>query len=360
MERIVQTENLHEAFLRAARGKQCKVAVMAFRDDLHNQMCAIQRDLLAGRYAFGPYHYFTIYDPKRRIICAAPFRDRVVFHAMMRICHPVFDNHQVCDSYASRLGKGTYKALERAGQMARRHRWFAKLDMVKYFDSIDHEVMMSQLCRLFKDGMLLRYFDDLIRGYSTLPGRGLPIGNLTSQYFANHYLSPADHLLLERMGAKGMVRYMDDVLIFDNDTNRLKDVVACYSDHVRHSLRLDLHAPIINRTDCGVPFLGYVVKRDCLRLNGRSRRRFVRKMAQWSVLVQQERVSIEQYAEHATCLMAFARKADVRQLMRKLSQTPGMFPSGLQPREPWWQLEQQRQELPSVQPQQQHAVEHEQ
>lgn len=329
MERIAQSDNLREAFLRAARGKSSKHVVVQFRASLDQQLQAISDDLLAGRYTFGPYHYFTIYDPKKRVICAAPFRDRVVFHAIMRICHPVFDNHQIHDSYASRIGKGTYAALERTQQMVRRHRWFAKLDMVKYFDSVDHQVMMRQLCRLFKDGMLLRYFSDLIDGYHVTPGKGLPIGNLTSQYFANHYLSTADHWAKERLHVKAMVRYMDDVLLFDDDQQRLKALVKAYTAHVGETLLLEVHEPVINRTDWGVPFLGYVAKGDKLRLNERSRHRFVHKMAMWSMWLGQGRVSIEQYVDHVTCLMAFARKADTSQLMRKLSNTPGMFPSGL-------------------------------
>lgn len=143
--------------------------------------------LLDGSFRFGQYHFFTVYDPKRRTICAASFPERVVFHAMMRICHPVFDDFQIFDSYASRIGKGTYKALERAQQYAKRYQYFAKLDVCKYFDSIDHEVMLHQLCRLFKDSQLLIFFRDLLDSYETSEGRGLPIGNLTSQYFANDY-----------------------------------------------------------------------------------------------------------------------------------------------------------------------------
>ena len=214
MPRIASLENLHEAFLRAARGKACKRAVIDFRSRLDEHLKEMSRQLLDGTFQFGRYHFFTVCDPKRRTICAASFPERVAFHAMMRICHPVFDDFQIYDSYASRIGKGTYKALERARHFSRCYQWFAKLDVCKYFDSISHEVLLGQLCRLIKDSQLLLYFRDLLATYEVEEGRGLPIGNLTSQYFANHYLAVADHYAKEQLKVPAMVRYMDDLLLF--------------------------------------------------------------------------------------------------------------------------------------------------
>ncbi|MBQ7690728.1 MAG: group II intron reverse transcriptase domain-containing protein [Muribaculaceae bacterium] len=329
IERIAQTANLQEAFLRAARGKGCTQAVLRFRDNLHPELEAIASELLDGSYRFGPYRFFIVFDPKRRMICAAPFRDRVTMHAMMRICHPVLDAYQTADSYASRVGRGTYAALERARRLAQRYQWWAKLDVCKYFDSIDHGVLMRQLCRLFKDGVLLRLWADQLDGYHTTPGRGLPIGNLTSQYFANHYLALADHHARERLHVPGMVRYMDDVLLFDSDRHRLNDLVARYSAYATHELALEMHDPVINSSNQGIPFLGYVVRPSGLRLNARSRKRFITKMARWAAWLRQGLVSEQEYVNHVTCLMAFVDKADVRDLKHKLSTIPGMYPQGL-------------------------------
>ena len=218
MPRIARIVNLHEAFLRDARGKAGKRAVIDFRNGLDENLMEMRRQLMEGSFCFGKYHFFTICDPKQRTICAASFSERVAFHAMMRICHPVFDDYQIFDSYASRIGKGTYKALERTQQFASRYQWFAKLDICKYFDSIDHQVLLQQLCRLFKDAQLLIYFRNLLDSYETLSGKGLPIGNLTSQYFANHYLAVADHYVKEQLGVPAMGRYMDDVLLLTRPT----------------------------------------------------------------------------------------------------------------------------------------------
>ena len=244
----------------------------------------------------------------------------------MRICHPVFDDFQVNDSYASRLGKGTYAALQRTKDDCRRYRWFAKIDIRKYFDSIHHQVLLNQLCRLFKDRILLGYFDQLIRGYEVEEGRGLPIGNLTSQYFANHYLALADHFAREQLHQHAMVRYMDDILLFDNDRQRLKQNLLLLAEYIRVELKLDIHAPVINQSRLGIPYLGYVVYADRMRLNERSRRRFVHKMAYLSYALNTGLIHEREYAERATCLMAFIDKADTLHLKRRLADIPGMYP----------------------------------
>lgn len=326
MERIASMDNLQEAFLRAARGKNHRAAVIQFRQNLDSNLLTMRSQLLDGTFQFGKYRLFTIYDPKKRTICAASFPERVAFHAMMRICHPVFDNYQIYDSYASRKGKGTYKALERARVMAGRYQWFVKLDVCKYFDSIDHETLVRQLCRLFKDRQLLGHFRSLIDGYNVTQGRGLPIGNLTSQYFANHYLAQADHYCKESLGIKGYVRYMDDMVLFDNDKDRLLDTTRRFVAFIEDELKMELHPMVLNRTATGLPFLGYVVYSECLRLNGRSKRRFVYKMTGLCCDLQSGLVSQQEYAVRAACLTEFVRKADSCNFLYHISANEGLYP----------------------------------
>lgn len=319
MERIVHFENLREAFLRAVRGKAMKGEAQRFRANLDEELDKIRRALADGSYDFARYRFFTIYDPKQRLICAAPFAERVAFHAMMRICHPVFDNYQIYDSYASRKDKGVYKALERASCFSRRYKWFAKLDVCKYFDSIDHGVLMGQLAALFKDKLLLQHFRRLLDSYHTASGKGLPIGNLPSQYFANHYLATADHYAKEQLRLPGLIRYMDDILLFGNDKDALLCAVHAYREYVGRELRLDFHPVVLNRTESGIPFLGYVVYPYKLRLNGRSRRRFGHKMQQLQQQMNDGMMGEDVFAAHATALLAFVEKADVRAFRHSLS-----------------------------------------
>ena len=329
MPRIVAMENLHEAFLRAARGKSGKAAVIDFRNHLDERLSLIQEHLSDGTFRFGQYHFFTINDPKERTICAASFPERVVFHAMMRICHPVFENYQTNDSYASRIGRGTYKALDRARFFASRYEWFAKIDVCKYFDSINHKVLLGQLSRLFKDSMLLIYFRDLLDTYSVNDGNGLPIGNLTSQYFANHYLSVADHYIKESVRVPAMVRYMDDVLIFSHTKTELLGWVKRYYDYLNSALLLKVHEPVINQSRFGVPFLGYVVYGKHLRLNRRSKERFETKMSKLNTALAHDEITETEYANRATCMMAFVNKADAAGFRRLMMEKKGVYPQGL-------------------------------
>ncbi len=310
MQPICELGNVQEAFLRAAKGKAGKREVREFRSDIDRNLDILRTQLRDGTFRFGHYHFFTIYDPKRRVICAASFPERVAFHAIMRICHPVFDEFQISDSYASRIGKGTYAALDRARLFAAKYRWFVKMDVCKYFDSIHHSVLFGQLCRLFKDPVLLTYFRELIDGYEVEEGRGLPIGNLTSQYFANHYLAVADHYAKERLGVKAIIRYMDDILLFGNDLDDLRRTSARLAEFIHNELLLELHTPVINRTRLGIPFLGYVVYARGLRLNQRSRHRFRHKMKAYTDEVNQGSMSQEEYAMRVQCLLAFVNKAE--------------------------------------------------
>lgn len=330
MPRICCLENLHEAFLRSVRGKAGKQAVVRMRSHLDEHLLRLQRELLDGTFRFGVYNFFEVMDPKRRTICASSFPERVAAHAMMRICHPVFEQYQTNDSFASRPGRGIYTALQHAQRLSCRHRWFAKLDVCKFFYSIHHEVMMAQLCRLFKDPLLLRHFSSIIRSYEFTPQRGLPIGNLTSQYFANHYLSVADHWAKEQLHVAGMARYMDDVLLFADDAQLLRRQVTELTRYMERELLLRLHEPVVNQTRFGIPFLGYVVHGDRLRLSGRSSRRFRQKMLHLADDLRRGVISEQEYTMRATCLVAFVSKADSGGYRRYLQQHyQGIYPEGL-------------------------------
>ena len=318
MPEIIRFDTLCEAFLRASKGKQDKAAVKHFREHLDERIEMISRQLSEGSFSFSRYHFFTIYDPKKRTICAAPFDARVVFHAVVKVCDPVFERYQVYDSYACRRGKGTYKALERAMLFSRRYSWFAKLDVRKFFDSVDHEVLLQALARLFKDRELLHVLAQIVHSYSASPGKGLPMGNLTSQYFANHYMALADHYVKDQLKVKGMVRYMDDILMFDDDKERLLCIVEEYTKMLRDVLRLELHPTIVNKTHFGIPFLGYVVHPYKLRLNERSLTRFVKKTEQFESLWSEGDMDEEECRVRMQCMLAFADKADVKALRSRL------------------------------------------
>lgn len=316
MHRIADYDNLQLAFIKSCRGKQSKAEVRLFRERYDGNIREIRESLLSGNALVGDYSYFTIHDPKERLICAASFRERVLHHAIMNVCHDVFDRSLIYDTYATRRGKGVYAALDRAVWGASRYGYMVKLDYRKYFDSIDHGILKMQLERLFKDRRLLSLLGAIIDSYSTVPGKGVPIGNLTSQYFANHYLSGLDHLMKERVRVSVYIRYMDDVLMMDNDRGRLRDAVAVMTGYSGTELSLRLKSPVYRRRESGMPFLGYVVRPHYLTLSGRSKRRFSKKIASSQARYESGEYSEDEYRQHLLPLLAFVRHARCRGFRR--------------------------------------------
>lgn len=193
IEKIANMDNLSLAFYKAKKGKAYKDEIIAYAQRLQGNLLDLRQQLFWADVDVGNYSYFTVYDPKKRLICAAPFGQRVMHHALMNICHPFFEKVQIFHSYASRVAKGTYAALDQARSYHNHYKWFLKLDYRKYFDNLDHFILKQQLRALFKDPVLLKIFYRIIDSYCTTENKGVPIGNLTSQYFANHYLANMDH-----------------------------------------------------------------------------------------------------------------------------------------------------------------------
>jgi hypothetical protein len=241
-------------------------------------------------------------------------------HALMNVCHPVFERFQISGSYATRPGKGQYAALEHAKILVRRHPWFGKFDVRKYFDSIDHETLYDNICRLFKDPLLLKIFRSIIDSYAATPGRGLPIGNLTSQYFANYYLAYADHFAKEKLQSKAYLRYMDDTLFFHDDKDALIEMMKRFNTYVDGNLHLCLKPACINSVSKGVPFLGYTLFPRHVRLSRISRKRFVKKYAACAGRLACGTWTEREYAGHLCPLIAFTRYADARHFRQAVSQ----------------------------------------
>lgn len=323
-ESIADIFNLYLAWYKAKRGKQFGDKVLEYGRNLHTNLRLLQDQILTGDTETGDYQYFTVYDPKKRQICAAPFPQRVLHHAVMNICHTYFERHQISDSYASRPGKGTYSALDRARQFNRKYDYFLKLDVRKYFDSISHGVVRSQLGRMFKDYALLRLFDRILDSYEVEPGRGVPIGNLTSQYLANHYLSPADHYIREILRVPAYVRYMDDMVMWHNDKRVLLQTGLRLQDYISEKLKQELKPFCLNKNIAGLPFLGYVLYPDTVHLAWRSRRRYRQKIKKYHLWLETGLWSQEEFHNHATPLTAFTKYADAKVFRRKVHLSLGV------------------------------------
>ena len=290
-------DNLLLAYRRASKGKRGRSNVAAFELHLEDNLLQLQEELQGFTYRPGGYQSFYIHEPKRRLISAAPFRDRVVHHALCNLIEPIFERTFIFDSYANRVGKGTHRALDRAQEFSRRYPYVLQCDIRQFFPSIDHVILHNLLARKIQDaGMLWLverilesgigvlseeyeqvYFpgDDLL---AALRPRGLPIGNLTSQFWANVYLNSFDHFVKRELRCKGYLRYVDDFLLFAEEKNTLWGWKHSLEQHLA-GLRLTIHPfshphPVTE----GIPFLGFIIYPQVRRLKRRKGVYYQRKL----------------------------------------------------------------------------------
>lgn len=296
---IVPFQNLLEAFYQAAKGKRERYYVMEFTENLEENLFQLQEELVGQTYRPGKYSTFQIYHPKPRMISAAPFRDRVVHHALMNVTGPLLERNFIFDSYANRAGKGTHKAIHRYQSFLRKHAYVLKCDVKKYFPSIDHEILKRLIRTRIADRQTLWLIDAIIDGSNPqeevleyFPGddlltpalrrRGLPIGNLTSQFFANFYLDPFDHFVKETLRCPAYLRYVDDFALFSDRKSQLwdwKPEIARFLETFR--LRLHPRRCQIYPSEIGYGFLGQIVFQPHRRLAGKNVRRFKKRLRVW-------------------------------------------------------------------------------
>lgn len=307
---------------RAARGKSGTRSAAAFIFHLETEVLKLQREILDDSYRPRPYRTFFVSDPKPRTISAADFRDRVAHHALCAALEPLFERAAIFDSYACRPGKGTHAAVRRARDFAGRFGCFLKLDVRKFFENADHAVLKSGLRRLVKDRRLLQLADRIIdRGApGSPPGKGLPIGNLTSQHFANHYLSPLDHFVKERLRTPGYVRYMDDMLLFSDSKEFLHAAHRGVREFVETNLRLQLksEATVLAPVSEGVPFLGLRLWPRVVRLDGPAKRRLIRALRMGAQGLARGQIDEEHLAASMRSRLGHAAHANTLGLRRSL------------------------------------------
>jgi retron-type reverse transcriptase len=272
---IADWHNLATAFHAAARGKRGRGDVEAFRAGLDGELARLRAELLAGIWSPQPMRRFRIHDPKPRLIHAPCFRDRVAHHAIMAHVGPVLDRALAFDTYACRTGKGTIAAVQRAADHARNYEWFAQIDVRAYFASIDHAVLLRLLERRFKNQGLLATLARIVHAHAEPAGRGLPIGTLTSQHFANFYLAGLDRHLLEVCRVRGFVRYMDDVVWWADDRMSARAAIGAARAYLADRLHLEVKQTVrLGRSRTGLVFCGFRILPGGVLLSRRRQRRY--------------------------------------------------------------------------------------
>jgi len=279
---VADWHNLADAFYKAAKGARDSRGVRAFRSNLEAELTALRRDILSGEINVGKAIRFRIRDPKPREIHAPCFRERVLHHALMSHVAPVLDRALIDDTFACRKDKGTLAVVQRSQQHLRRFSHFIQIDIQSYFASVDHQVLMGLLARKFKDPNLLALIWRIIDAHHDALGKGLPIGALTSQHFANYYLAGLDRLILENPEVRGMVRYMDDIIWFCDGRESCMQVLQRTDDYLAKSLQLrrkpNYHRNISAR---GTVFCGYRILPGAIRLTRRKRKRYAQRRRYW-------------------------------------------------------------------------------
>jgi retron-type reverse transcriptase len=335
-EKVTSFENVLCAFKKASRGKGYRPCVLSFMNDLEHNILDLQQGLVTREYRPGEYETFFIHEPKKRMISAAPFRDRIVHHCLINVIGHIFESTFIHQSYANRIGKGTHRAIRYVQNAMRLHPYVLKCDIRKYFPSIDHQILKSLIRKKIKDPNVI-WLIDLILDSSNpqeevidyFPGdnlftpfdrrKGLPIGNLTSQFFANVYLNGFDHFAKETLRCFFYARYVDDIVVVDSSRDYLHDICQKLGNYLE-TLRLRLHPDKchIRPVNSGLRFLGQVIYPDRRLLPKRSIRCFMRRMKIFKSKYASGKMSLAEINHSLQSWLGHAKQAHTSALRRNL------------------------------------------
>lgn len=286
-ERIISKENLFAAWREFQKGKMGKQDVLAFSEHFEQHLLQLHADLVSGTYSHGPYIRFLIHDPKQRRIAKASVRDRILHHAICRVITPGFDKTFIFDTYSSRKTKGVHRAIERLQSLAQKLSrnntqtvWALKCDIRKCFDSVGHDCLIELCARRVRDDRAMALLKDILDSFETRPGKGIPLGNLTSQLFANIYLDRLDQYAKRELRIKNYLRYTDDFVLLSRDRTELERVLPLIRRFLLHDLDLDLHPAKVSfrKWHQGVDFLGYGHFPYYRVLRTKTKKRMIRKL----------------------------------------------------------------------------------
>jgi RNA-directed DNA polymerase len=283
--KITSTENLFAAWSEFRQGKAKRKDVAEFELNLEDNIFKLQTDLTEGTYRHGSYMSFFVCDPKRRHIHKAEVRDRLLHHAVVRIIEPVFDRVFIYDSWSCRKNKGTHNGVKRFQQIAQRlsenntkNLWVLKMDIRKFFDSINPLILADLLKKSIPDAKTFNLLQGIINSFSP----GLPLGNLTSQLFANIYMNELDQFVKHHLRIKGYIRYADDFIFLDADREFLITLLPAIKDFLSKRLKLEIHPNkiVLRNYRSGIDFLGYVSFPTHRVIRTKTKRRIFTKITQ--------------------------------------------------------------------------------
>ncbi|TSC87500.1 MAG: RNA-directed DNA polymerase [Microgenomates group bacterium Gr01-1014_7] len=288
-EELTSIENIFQAWSEFRKGKKKRKDVQIFERNLEDNLFALYFTLKNETYQHGDYHAFYVHDPKRRHIHKASVRDRIVHHLLYKYLYEIYDKNFIYDSYSCRLEKGTHKAVKRMERFARKVSrnyiglcWVLKLDIKKFFANVDHQILLDLLKRKIKDPNILWLLKNVIDSFNSelREGKGIPLGNLTSQIFANIYMNELDQFIKHQLRVKYYIRYADDFIFLSDSVVELKKYIIPLKEFLLKSLKLELHPSkiIFRRLDWGIDFLGYIVLPHYILPRTKTKRRMFKKL----------------------------------------------------------------------------------
>jgi retron-type reverse transcriptase len=326
-QQIYDFQNLYNAYLKARKDKRFKADTLKFSYNLEGNLIQIQNELIYKSYDPGRYHEFYVYEPKKRLIMAVPFKDRVIHHALCNIIEPVFESRFIFDSYACRPGKGTHAGADRVTYFLRKLSntydkvYCLKGDVSKYFQSINHATLKQIIRKRIRCKDTLWLIDTIIDSTADdeLNPVGIPIGNLTSQLFANLYLDRLDYFVKQDLRVKYYVRYMDDFVVLSDNKAQLWEYYRAIEDFLNNKLQLQLNGKTgIFPISQGIDFLGYRIWPYHRLLRKSSIKRIKRKLKAFQRKYKEGQIDLDKINATIQSWLGHAKHADSYNLRKKL------------------------------------------
>lgn len=340
-EKIYDFENLYQAYLSARCCKRYREEVLAFTANLEENLIEIQNELIYQTYKVGKYHEFYVWEPKKRLIMALPFRDRVVQWAIYRVVNPIATKSYITDSYACIVGRGTHNAVQRLQYWLRlvgnrpEKCYYLKMDVAKFFYRIPHEKVFEILSRKFADSRLIWLFKAIIDSENTAFGLplgyidvetaprlynvGMPIGNLTSQMMANIYMNEVDQFCKRKLRIHYYMRYMDDMLIISDDKRKLQKYKELIERFLNEQLKLELNnKTAIRPCTLGVEFCGYKVWNDHIKLRKSTALKMKRRLSLIKKKYSEGEIPLEKANNALTSYMGLMKHCNSYRLKNKI------------------------------------------
>lgn len=318
---ICKSDNIYFAYNKAKQGKSNTYGVLLFEKDLEENLKTLQRELINETYKTSEYSVFMVYEPKERTVYRLPFRDRIVHHAIMNILEPIWTSIFISNTYSCIKGRGIHgvlKHLKRDLKDVENTQYCLKLDIKKFYLSIDHVILKKIVRKKIKDNKLLHLLDEII---DSAPG--VPIGNYLSQFFANLYLSYFDHWLKEEMQVKYYYRYADDIVILGKNKMYLHGLLIAINDYLKNRLKLQIkeNYQVFPVDDRGIDFVGYVFRHKYILMRKSIKKNLCRNAAK----LNKKHIGEKEYKQKIAPWIGWAKHCNSRNLLKKVVKYESIF-----------------------------------